>query len=262
MDTLEKAIKFLMGSQRPDGSWGNGDPFVCARVMLALKDDAPEGMLLKGLEYLEGRQETDGHFKPVGGMYSDATSTAYALIVLNKFDYGKASLPVSRGIVWLVESQNEDGSWGRNKEKKAYTTTFCLRALHAFYLSGINRFARGLEFSLGYLRGLDFSREPVSHVYAPILNLYRMSYLDDGLRDKFFEFALDAAEPALEGGSVADVAYLLGTLKALEETDVSAALEEWLAAAQHDDGSFGKDLASPGDPNWTALVALAIKGML
>lgn len=262
MDTLKRAAEFLMASQRIDGSWGNGDPLVCARAMLALKDDMPEDMLLKGLEYLEGRQDADGHFIPVGRMYSDATSTAYALIVLNRFDYSKASLPVSRGLVWLMESQNEDGSWGKNKEKKAYITTFCLRALHTFYLSGISRFARGLEFSLGYLRGLRFSLEPVSHVYAPILNLQRMSYLDEDLRDKFLEFVPDAAENALDCGSVADAAYLLGTLKALGDEDFYPALEEWLVAAQNEDGSFGKDLASPGDPNWTALVALAMKDML
>jgi hypothetical protein len=39
-------------------------------------------------------------------------------------------------------------------------------------------------------------------------------------------------------------------------------VEEWLVAARNDDGSFGKDLASPGEPNWTALAALSIANKL
>jgi len=262
MDALARAREFLIRSQLPDGSWGSGDPFVCARALYALHGDMPEDTLIRGLRYMESCQEPGGSFHPKTKMYSAATSTAYSLIVLNKFDYGKASLPVSRGILWLLESQGEDGSWGVNKKKKAYTTTFCLRALYTFYLSGINRYAKGLGFALAYLEGLDFYNEPTSHVYAPVVNLKRIGRLDAGMENKFLEYAGTKATEAIDGGCVSDAAYILGALKALGEPEMAPIVEEWLAATQNDDGGFGKDLAAPSDPSWTALVALATANKL
>jgi hypothetical protein len=211
---------------------------------------------------MEGRQQNDGHFLPMTRMYSAASSTAYSLVVLNKFDYGKASLPVSRGIVWMLEHQNDDGSWGTNKKKRAYTTSFCLRALHTFYLSGIQRYSRGLEFTLAYLEELDFSDEPVSHVFAPILNLKRVGCLDEGMEARFVEYALLKAREAMDGKCVADAAYLLGALKALGEQEASPIVEEWLAASNNGDGGFGKYLGSQSDPGWTALAILAMANKL
>jgi hypothetical protein len=248
MDGMAPAYEYLIRSQLPDGSWGGGDPFVCARILCALKGHAPEDVFSRGLEYLEGCQQKDGHFAPKTKRYSTATSTAYSLIALNRFDYGKASLAVSRGIIWLLENQNEDGSWGTNKVKKAYTTTFCLRALHTFYLSGLQRFKAGLEYVLDYLDTLDFDNEPISHVYAPVLNLKRIGYLDEGLENRFIKYAA-ARGNAARG---ADAAYLLGTLKALGEKDISAKLEEYIFTAD----------AGDDDPGLAALVVLAVDDRL
>jgi prenyltransferase beta subunit len=245
---MDRAYEYLIRSQLPDGSWGGGDPFVCARVLCALQGHAPEDIVKRGLEYLEGCQQKDGHFAPKTKRYSTATSTAYSLIVLNRFDYGKASLPVSRGIIWLLESQDQDGSWGSNKVKKAYTTTFCLRALHTFYLSGLQRFKAGLEYALDYLDALDFGDEPVSHIYASVLNLKRIGYLDAGLENKFIEYAAARAGQA----TTADAAYLLGTLKALGEMDISAKLEEHFITVN----------AWDDDPGLAALVVLAVDNRL
>lgn len=262
MDTLPRAREYLVKAQCGDGSWGSGDPFVCARAMCALLGAMPDETLAKGLRYLEASQASDGHFSPRTGMYSDASSTAYTLIVLNRFDYGKASLPVSRGILWLLENQNEDGSWGVNKKKKAFTTTFSLRALYTFYLSGLARFSKGLNFSLDYLRDLEFMDEPVSHVYAPILNLERIGYLDAAMEKKFLDYALEASGSAVKNGNIADAAYILGTLKALDEGVISATLEKWLVSMQNVDGGFGNKSGEASGPNWTALTALAIENRL
>lgn len=260
MLALEK--EFLIESQLSDGSWGSGDPLVCARILYALREGIPENTLIRGLKYLEGCQEPDGRFAQKTKMYSDASNTAYTLVVLNKFDYGKASLPVSRGIMWLLENQNEDGSWGPNIHKKAYTTTLCLRALYTYYLSGINRFSKGLDFSLKYLETKSFADEPISHIYAPILNLKRIGYLEAGLKEKFIDYAWTAVRDAIADGSVDDAAFMLGTLKALGEEDISSIIEEWLAAARNDDGSYGKVPLSPGDPGTTALAILALTDKL
>ena len=262
MDAPATSFEYLVRSQLPDGSWGSGDPFTCSRALLALKDRMPDDTLIRGLNYLEGMQEPDGHFGRKTGMYSDASNTAYTMIVLNKFDYGKASLPISKGIMWLLENQQEDGSWGPNTRKKAFTTTLCLRALHTFYLSGIQRFARGLDFSLNYLENLKFEEEPVSHVYAPVLNLKRVGYLDDALRHKFIAYALNASSDSIAQGQVADVAMLLGTLRALDEHEISSLVEVWLLATQNDDGGFGKTLGTASDVATTALVILAMTNLL
>lgn len=260
--SLTHAMEYIVGSQGDDGSWGSGDPFTCARALYALRDDIPEDTLARGLRYLEGCQAQDGHFAGRTKMYSDASNTAYTMIVLNRFDYGKASMPISRGILWLLENQQDDGSWGPNKKKKAYTTSMCLRALHTFYLSGLARYAKGLAYVDAYLDTPDLEKEPVSHVYAPVLNLKRIGALDDGVEKRFLEYAGSRAKGAMDSGSVADVSYLLGTLKALGEAGLSPILEEWLMAAQNEDGGYGKDLSSASDPHWTALAVLAIQNRL
>lgn len=262
MDAQPAAVDYLIKAQLPDGSWGSGDPLVCARALLALRGRMPDDTMVRGLKYLEGMQDSDGHFRRKTDTYSDASNTAYTMVILNRFDYGKASLPVSRGIIWLLESQNEDGSWGPNARKKAFTTTLCLRALHTFYLSGISRFAKGLDYSMEYVKYLSFEDEPVSHVYAPVLNLMRIGYLDDIIREKFIEYTWDAAPESIDDGRISDAASLLGTLKALEEQDISPVLEEWLPAIQNDDGGFGQVMGAPSDPGTTALVTLAFLNML
>lgn len=262
--SLSDTVEYLVSAQNGDGSWGAGDPLVCARALSAIKEMAGnEEALAAGLGFLENSQSNDGHFPSKSKMYSDAANTAYALIVLNKFDYGKASLPVSRGILWILEHQDADGSWGGdNKHKRAYTTALCLRALHTFYLSGIARFEKGLSYVLARVNKMDFADEPVSHVYAPILHLQRIGYLDNTLRARFIDHSLPALKGAIAGGQAADVAYLLGTLNALGEKELSAIAAEWLETAQNEDGGFGKDLSSGSDPNWSALVVLSMRNKL
>ncbi len=257
MEALAPALEYLIKAQLPDGSWGSGEPLVCARALYALQGYASDDTIIKGLKYLESTQEPDGHFGRKPGTYTDAANTAYTMIVMNRFDYGKASLPISKGIMWLLESQNEDGSWGPNARKKGFTTTLCLRALHTFYLSGIHRFARGLDYSMEYVKSLRFEEEPVTHVYGPVLNLSRIGYLDDVIKEKFIEYSWTAVRDAIGDGRVSDAAALLGTLNALEEEDISSVIVEWLPAVQNADGGFGKLIDTPSDPGTTALVLLA-----
>lgn len=261
---LADAGEYLVSVQNEDGSWGAGDPLVCARALYALQViEGDKDALLSGLRFFENSQASDGHFPGKSKMYSDAANTAYALVVLNRFDYGKASLPVTRGIIWLLENQAEDGSWGgSNTHKRAYTTALCLRALNTYYMSGIERFAKGLAYVTGYLKQMDFDAEPVSHVYAPVLHLKRIDYLDSAVEERFLDYSQPSLMTAIDEGQVADVAYLLGTLNALGENEMSAIALEWLGAAQNEDGGFGKDLSSGSDPNWTSLVALAVHNKL
>jgi prenyltransferase beta subunit len=263
-EILTRAAGYLAKAQHMDGSWDAGDPFVCARAALALQAaDGPELARDTGVSYLERLQEPDGRFPGKTGMYTDAACTAYVLVVLNRFSYSKASLPVSRGLLWLLERQNEDGSWsGRNATKNAYTTSICLRALHTYYLYGLAKYRRGAEHVLAYVSGEGFFAEPVSHVYAPVLNLQRIGLLPGTIRDAFVAFAAERADIAMKGGQTAEVAYLAGTLAALGEKGLYGQCSAWLAGVQNSDGGFGKDTKSESDPNWAALAVLALADRL
>jgi squalene cyclase len=263
-ETLLRAAAYLARAQHTDGSWDDGDPFICARACAALQAcDNQEQAKDRGVSYLEKCQAEDGRFPGKSGMYTDAACTAYALVVLNRYNYSKASLPVSRGILWLLEHQNPDGSWsGRNATKNAYTTSLCLRALYTFYLYSLGKYRLGVGHVLECIEAPDFFDEPVSHVYAPVLNLKRIEQLPLAVEARFLKYAVAHAEKAMAAGRVADVAYLAGTLGAIGEHTLQAKCVEWLRTARNKDGGFGKEKGLASDPNWTALVVLAITNRL
>jgi prenyltransferase beta subunit len=216
-----------------------------------------------GVGHLEKQQAPDGHFPGKSGMYTDAACTAYALVVLNRFNYSKASLPVSRGILWLLEHQHSDGSWsGRNATKNAYTSSLCLRALHTYYLSGLAKYRLGVKHVLECVEADGFFDEPVSHVYAPVLNLKRIEQLPLSMETKFLKFSVAHADKAMAAGQNADVAYLAGTLGAIGEHTLRNRCTGWLRTVQNKDGGFGKEKGTASDPNWTALAVLAIANLL
>lgn len=263
-DALKRATLYLERCQNPDGSWGTGDPFVCARAADALKacnGSEVAGELAAG--FLEGCQSTDGSFQPRSDLYTVAASTAFSLIVLNHFDYSKVSMPVSKGLMWLLENQNPDGSWnGRNTNKNAYTTSLCLRALHQYYLSGLAKYRKGVDHVLDKVTEPAFFNEPVSHVYAPVLNLSRIEQLQDEIKEEFVTFSERNMSLSIDSGQVADVACLCGTLGAIGENYLRNNGINWLISNQRSDGGYGKNVRSDSDPNWTSLVILALSNKL
>jgi prenyltransferase beta subunit len=263
-ETLLRAAAYLARAQSPDGSWAEYDPFICARACAALQAcDNQERARDTGINYLERLQAVDGRFPAKSGMYTDAACTACTLVVLNRYNYSKASLPVSRGILWLLEHQGADGSWsGRNTTKNAYTTSLCLRALYTYYLSGLAKYRLGVGHVLERVEAPGFFEEPVSHVYGPVLNLKRIDQLPLAMEARFLKYAVAHAETALSAGQVADVAYLAGTLGALGENTLRTRCIEWLRTARNKDGGFGKEKGLASDPNWTALVVLAMTSRL
>jgi hypothetical protein len=263
-ENLLRAAAYLAKTQHSDGAWGDGDPFVCTRVCAAMEAcDNQEPVKDAGIGYLEKCQAEDGRFPGKSGMYTDAACTAYALVVLNRYNYSKASLPVSRGILWLLEHQNPDGPWsGRNATKNAYTTSLCLRALYTYYLSGLTKYRLGVGHVLERMEAPGFFDEPVSHVYGPVLNLKRIDQLPLPLEAGFLKYAVTHADKAISTGQVANVAYLAGTLGAVGEHTLQTKCVEWLRTVRNKDGGYGKEKGVASDPNWTALVVLAVTNRL
>ncbi|HTX43564.1 MAG TPA: hypothetical protein VMC61_02455, partial [Methanocella sp.] len=58
MSMASGARDYLIGSQRPDGSWGSGDPFVCARALYALRDGMPRDTLTQPRDTLTQPRDT------------------------------------------------------------------------------------------------------------------------------------------------------------------------------------------------------------
>jgi hypothetical protein len=263
-ETLLRASAYLARAQKPDGSWCDGDPFICARACAALQacDDQERARGI-GVSYLERLQADDGHFPAKSGMYTDVACTAYALVVMNRYNYSKASLPVSRGILWLLEHEGADGSWsGRNTTKNAYTTSLSLRALYTFYLSGLAKYRLGVGHVLELVQAPGFFDEPVSHVYGPVLNLKRIDQLPLAVEARFLKYAVAHVDKAISDGQISDVAYIAGTLGAIGENTLRTKCVEWLRTARNKDGGFGKEKGTASDPNGTALIVLALANRL
>jgi squalene-hopene/tetraprenyl-beta-curcumene cyclase len=124
--TVRRGADWLVRHQEPDGSWyGRWGVAYLYGTCLALRglraagEDEREAHILRAGEWLRSIQNADGgwgescasyeHNRFVGGA-STASQTAWALLGL--FASGdSSSLSVRKGIEYLLQSQNEDGTW-------------------------------------------------------------------------------------------------------------------------------------------------------
>jgi squalene-hopene/tetraprenyl-beta-curcumene cyclase len=127
-DALAAALAYLRREQEPDGSWFGrwGTNYIygtwsalAALGAVGLDREAPE--MRRAVGWLCARQNPDGGWgesehsywpdAPHGkARYSTASQTAWALLGL--MAAGEAENPVvARGMAYLIDSQNADGSW-------------------------------------------------------------------------------------------------------------------------------------------------------
>jgi squalene-hopene/tetraprenyl-beta-curcumene cyclase len=125
---VKEAIQFLRDEQEEDGSWYGrwGVNYIygtwqALRGMRALGVNMHQPWLLRGRDWLESVRREDGGWgercdtydDPVfkgQGPVSTASQTAWALMGLCAF--GDPNRPsIQRGIQYLIQSQNPDGSW-------------------------------------------------------------------------------------------------------------------------------------------------------
>ena len=126
-DAVQRAIHFLRGCQRPDGSypgfWGVNFTYAIFHVVKGLRAAgvAPEDpAVLRAAEWLAGKQRADGgwgeHYSSclkdryVEHPQSQVVMTSWALLALMEV-IPPNSEPVSHGIAWLTKQQRDDGSW-------------------------------------------------------------------------------------------------------------------------------------------------------
>ena len=124
---VKKAIQFLRDTQEADGSWYGrwGVNYIYGtwqvlRGMRALGVNMNQPWLLKGRDWLESVQHEDGGWGERPDTYEDpvfkgqgpstASQTAWAVMGLCAFDDTQRP-SVLRGIQYLIQNQNADGSW-------------------------------------------------------------------------------------------------------------------------------------------------------
>jgi squalene-hopene/tetraprenyl-beta-curcumene cyclase len=124
---VEKAIKFILSEQEPDGSWFGRwgvnyiyGTFLVLRGLDAIGFEHNEPQVQQGAEWIRMVQNADGGWGETCGSYDDPNArgvgpstpsqTAWALLAL--FAAGDdRSDSIAKGARWLLERQLADGSW-------------------------------------------------------------------------------------------------------------------------------------------------------
>jgi len=150
---VEKAVRFILKEQEPDGSWFGRwgvnylyGTFLVLRGLEAMGVWNHEPAVQQAAEWIRMVQNTDGGWGETCGTYDDPTQrgigpstpsqTAWALLGLLAAGDTRSD-SVAKGVRWLIERQHKDGSWselvpGRNGESY-YTGTGFPRVFYLGY---------------------------------------------------------------------------------------------------------------------------------
>jgi squalene-hopene/tetraprenyl-beta-curcumene cyclase len=174
---VKKAIKFILSEQEADGSWFGrwGVNYIYGTTLVlrglqAMGVDNHEPYIQQGAEWLRMVQNPDGGWGETCGSYDDPTTrgigpstpsqTAWAVMGLLAAGDTRSD-SVQRGVLYLIETQQADGSWAEDQ----YTGTGFPRVFYLAYHLYRNYFplialsAYNREFSalnreeVGYARG-------------------------------------------------------------------------------------------------------------
>ena len=159
-----RGVRWLLESQEADGAWFGrwGANYVygtgaAVPALIAAGMPADSVAITRAVDWLEQHQNEDGGWGEDLRSYRDelwrgrgvstASQTAWALLALIAVD--PHSVPVARGVAWLVGSQRADGTW----DEELYTGTgfpgdfsinYEMYRL-VFPLSALGRYLRAVE---------------------------------------------------------------------------------------------------------------------
>ena len=171
---IEKAIKFILSEQEPDGSWFGRwgvnyiyGTFLVLRGLKAVGFDQHEPQIQQAAEWIRMVQNPDGGWGETCGSYDDPNTrgvgpstpsqTAWALLGLLSAGDDRSD-SIAKGIRWLLARQREDGSWdeslGAGQLRQAlYTGTGFPRVFYLAYHMYRNYFP--LLALTGYKRAME-----------------------------------------------------------------------------------------------------------
>jgi squalene-hopene/tetraprenyl-beta-curcumene cyclase len=124
---VEKAIKFILSEQEPDGSWFGRwgvnyiyGTFLVLRGLEAIGMDPLEPQMQQGAEWIRMVQNPDGGWGETCGSYDDPNTrgvgpstpsqTAWAMLGLLAAGDDRSD-SIAKGVRWLLTHQLPDGSW-------------------------------------------------------------------------------------------------------------------------------------------------------
>ena len=246
-DIVERCVRFLRATVRPDGSWPVNRDLEFSASMFCVHGLLDAGLagdprLARTHDWIHASRRRTGFPAtgvPAGGWgwsmpsgWPDVDDTASALIALSGF--GDRSAPVAGGVRWLLDLQNRDGSWGCFTRNAPVTldapcSVFTAHATLALHVAG----------------GLGPQDRPV----ARALRWFRGAQRPDG------SFAALWYRDHTSG--TARVLHTLGRL-GLGGTDVAAGCRDWLLGHQNPDGGWGDGAGGGSTAEETAWALLGL----
>jgi squalene-hopene/tetraprenyl-beta-curcumene cyclase len=280
---VQKAVRFLEGAARPDGSWPidtNLSTWVTTLSVNALADaggapgESPEALSqwLVDQQYREIHPFTSAApggwgWTPLPGAVPDADDTSGALLALrnlgvaNRGVTAESSLSAKAGITWLLDLQNRDGGmptfcrgWGHLPfdRSSADISAHALRAFAAWkeHLRD-DSFASAQEKE-AYTRRIDGAIERG-------LTFLRRAQRSDGAWSPLWFGNQHAPE---DENPVYGTTRVLAAYRDLnlQGTETARRGLRWLIRAQNDDGGWGGAPQTPSSVEETSLAVDALVG--